>query len=424
MKNIHIAYGHSGMTAQIPESNLLGIYESALPPAAADGYAEVVRAMDNPIDSPPLELLARGKNSCVIIASDHTRPVPSRFIIPEMLRRLRAGNPQIDITILIATGCHRETGKDELTAKFGQDIVDNEKIIIHNADDDRNMITLGTLPSGGALRINRLAVGCDLLVAEGFIEPHFFAGFSGGRKSVLPGIASRETVMANHCAEFINSPFARTGILENNPIHTDMLFAAEKAKLAFIVNVVINSEKKIVRAFAGNMQTAHRNGCDFLKQQCSIPIPPADIVITSNGGYPLDQNVYQAVKGMTAGEAVCRKGGVIILCASCSDGHGGEAFYRTLKEMDSPQKLLENISAIPRHATTPDQWQYQILVRIMAEFHIIIVTQHCDHQMIRDMKFDAASTIDEALKKAFDITGRNAKIAVIPDGVSIIAQRA
>ncbi len=423
MKQVHIAYGKSGMTAQIPDKNLLGVYGSALPPAAADGYAEVVRAMDNPIDSPPLELLARGKNSCVIIASDHTRPVPSRFIIPEMLRRLRRGNKDIDITILIATGCHRQTSKDELVSKFGQAIADNEKIVIHDAGDDRNMVTLGTLPSGGALRINRLAAECDLLVAEGFIEPHFFAGFSGGRKSVLPGIASRETVMANHCAEFINSPFARTGILENNPIHTDMLFAAEKAKLAFIVNVVINGEKKIVRAFAGNMVSAHGKGCAFLKEHCCVTVPQSDIVITSNGGYPLDQNVYQAVKGMTAAEAVCRQGGVIILCAGCSDGHGGEAFYQTLKNMTSPAELLKTISAIPRNATTPDQWQYQILVRIMAGFHIIIVTRHCDHQMIKDMKFDVAGSVEEALTAAYKITGRDAKISVIPDGVSVIVQK-
>ena len=420
MKNIHIAYGHSGMTAQIPDENLLGIYESALPPAAADGYAEVVRAMDNPIDSPPLEQLARGKSSCVIIASDHTRPVPSKFIIPEMLRRLRLGNPQIDITILIATGCHRQTGKDELIAKLGQDIVDNEKIIVHDADDDSAMVDLGALPSGGALRLNRTAVETGLLIAEGFIEPHFFAGFSGGRKSVLPGIAARETVMANHCAEFINSPFARTGILDNNPIHADMLSAARKAGLAFIVNVVINSDKKIVKAFAGNAQSAHLTGCDFLKTHCCIPIPQADIVITSNGGYPLDQNVYQAVKGMTAGEAVCRDGGVIILCAGCSDGHGGEAFYQTLKNMSSPAGLLNTISAIPRNATTPDQWQYQILLRIMTRFKIIIVTRHADHQMIRDMKFDAASSIEEALQIAFKHTSPDAKIAAIPDGVSII----
>ncbi|MBR2624920.1 MAG: nickel-dependent lactate racemase [Lentisphaeria bacterium] len=424
MKKVNIAYGMTGMSALLPEKNLLGVFESQLPPAVADEAAEIRRALDEPIDSLPLEELARGRKSCVIIASDHTRPVPSKFIIPEMLRRLRLGNGQIDITILIATGCHRQTTLKELTAKFGEDIVKNEKIVIHDADDEQNMISCGTLPSGGALRLNRLACETELLISEGFIEPHFFAGFSGGRKSVLPGIAARETVMANHCAEFINDPAARTGSLDGNPIHKDMLFAAVKAKLAFIVNVVINGEKKIVKAFAGNMESAHRKGCEFLRSQCQIPVPPADIVITSNGGYPLDQNVYQAVKGMTAGEAVCRPGGVIILCAGCSDGHGGEAFYRTLKEMVSPATLLDEISRVPRNRTTPDQWQYQILARIMSRYKIIIVTADGDHQLIREMKFEAASSVESALEMAFPIVGEDAGIAVIPDGVAVIVSKA
>lgn len=423
MRKVNIAYGIGGMTALIPEKNLLGVYESQLPPAAADEAAEIRRALDEPIGSLPLEELARGRKNCVIIASDHTRPVPSKFIIPEMLRRLRLGNEQIDITILVATGCHRQTSGEELIAKFGEDIVKNEKIAIHDADDEQSMVFCGTLPSGGALRLNRLALEAELLIAEGFIEPHFFAGFSGGRKSVLPGIAARETVMANHCSEFINDPAARTGSLEGNPIHKDMLFAAGKAKLAFIVNVVINGEKKIVKAFAGNMESAHRKGCEFLRSQCQITVPSADIVITSNGGYPLDQNVYQAVKGMTAGEAVCRPGGVIILCASCSDGHGGEAFYRVLKEMVSPAELLDAISRVPRNRTTPDQWQYQILARIMAKYKVIIVTADGDHQLIRDMQFAVASSVESALETAYSIVGQDASIAVIPDGVSVIVSK-
>lgn len=420
MKNIHIPYGRSGMDLSVPEKNLAGVYTAELPPAASDEAKEVIRAMDEVIGSEKLETLAAGKRNAVIIASDHTRPVPSRYIIPEMLRRLRLGNPEIDITILIATGCHRETTRDELVNKFGIEIVENEKIVIHDSHDDPQLADLGKLPSGGSLRINRLAVETELLISEGFIEPHFFAGFSGGRKSVLPGIAAAETVMANHCAKFINSPFARTGVLENNPIHRDMLFAAEKVKLAFIVNVVINGDKKIIKAFAGDSVKAHAAGCEFLKSRCGIAVERADIVVTSNGGHPLDQNVYQSVKGMTAGEAACKENGVIIIAASASDGHGGKAFFETLSKMSSPSALLEEISSIPAEKTRPDQWQYQILARILEKFHVIMVTHDCDHAMINAMGIKTASTLDEALEAAFEITGKDSSVAVIPDGVSVI----
>ena len=423
MAVIQLPYGKTGMTAEIPDQNLAGIYESFLPPAAADPAKEVADAMDHPIGSLPLEDLAKGKRSVVIIASDHTRPVPSRIMMPEILRRLRAGNPEIDVTILIATGCHRETTRAELADKFGPEIVAREKIVIHDSTDDRMMIKCGVLPSGGDLVLNKLAVEADLLVAEGFIEPHFFAGFSGGRKSVLPGIAAKTTVLANHCAEFIRSPFARTGNLDGNPIHEDMIYAAKKAKLAFIVNVVINGKKEIVRAFAGDMENAHMEGCRFLRSCCCVKVPEADIVITTNGGYPLDQNIYQSVKGMTAGEAVCRAGGVIILAASCADGHGGTAFCETLTRTASPDALLNEISSIPRDQTKPDQWQYQILARILNRFHVILVTKDCDHGMIRNIKMMAASDIGDALDMAFRITGANAKIAVIPDGVSVVAEK-
>ena len=404
----------------IPENNYLGSFAPKSEPASADPAGEVRRALENPIGSESLRELAAKAGNCVIICSDHTRPVPSRYIIPAMLAELRAGNPAIDITLLIATGCHRETSREELIGKFGQDIVDHEKIVIHDSRDDSMLKEAGILPSGGRLILNKLALETDLLVAEGFIEPHFFAGFSGGRKSVLPGIASRETVLANHCAEFIADPHARTGILENNPIHRDMVYAGEQAKLRFIVNTVIDAEKRIVRAFAGDMKAAHAAGVEFCRKQANIEVPEADIVITTNGGYPLDMNVYQSVKGMTAAETVCRKGGVIIMAAGCSDGHGGESFFKALAEAPSPEAILEQTARTPRNATIPDQWQYQILARILKDHKVIMYAPECPAEMLHAMKLETAATPDEALEKAFACCGKNAKVAVIPEGVSVI----
>ncbi|MBQ7479201.1 MAG: nickel-dependent lactate racemase [Selenomonadaceae bacterium] len=420
---LKIPYHKSHVPIEIPDHNFLGVLESDSGSTKMEGSQEeiVERAMDNPIGSAKLEDLVKGKKRMVIISSDHTRPVPSKVTMPILLRRIREANPDIDITILIATGFHRPTTHEELVQKYGEKIVKEEHIVIHRSHEDE-MADLGTLPSGGKLLINKVAVDTDLLIAEGFIESHFFAGFSGGRKSVLPGIASATTVMANHCSEFIASPYARTGILENNPIHKDMLYAAEQAKLAFILNVVIDAEKKVIAAFAGDREKAHLTGCQFVMKMAEVKKQPADIAITTNGGYPLDQNIYQSVKGMTAAEATCKEGGIIIMVSACNDGHGGESFYRTLKEAESPRALLDRVAKVPRNETIPDQWEMQILARILDKYTVFLVTDMCDPQMIRDMHMQHAATFEEAFQRAMEIKGKDASVVVIPDGVSVIVR--
>lgn len=225
----------------------------------------VARSLSDPIGSPKLSELSKGKKHIVVICSDHTRPVPSKVIIPPMLEEIRKGNPEAEITLLVSTGCHRPTTREELEFKFGKDIVRSERIVIHDCDKSP-MVYLGKLPSGGDLIVNSLVAQADLVCSEGFIEPHFFAGFSGGRKSVLPGVASRTTVMANHCSEFIADVHSRTGILEGNPIHRDMVWAARQARLAFICNVVINADKEVIYAVAGNLVSGeHGIGLDKRK---------------------------------------------------------------------------------------------------------------------------------------------------------------
>ncbi|MDY3207451.1 nickel-dependent lactate racemase, partial [Clostridium baratii] len=338
------------------------------------------------------------------------------------LRRIREVNPDIDIKILIATGFHRPTTREELINKFGEEIVENENIIIHVSTDENMLVNVGKLPSGGDLVLNKYAMEAELLIAEGFIESHFFAGFSGGRKSILPGVASATTIMANHCGEFISSPHARTGKLFHNPIHKDMLYAAKKANLAFILNVVIDSEKKVINAFAGDSEEAHKEGCKFVLSLSEVKKVDCDIAIVTNGGHPLDQNIYQAVKGMTAAEATCNPGGVIIMVAACDDGHGGQSFYDNLANAASPRELLDRIAKVPRNETVPDQWEFQILARILDKYTVFIVTDMCDPKMIESMHINHAYTFEEALEKAYKLKGRDAKVALIPDGVSVIVR--
>lgn len=424
MKNIKFPYGRKEIEYSFSDTELSAVLTSSIEDYfPKESQVELVqKALESPVNSEKLSEISKGKNNIVIIASDHTRPVPSKVIMPLMLSEIRKGNPDAKITILIATGCHRGTTKEELISKFGQEIVDSENIYIHDCDETEKLENIGTLPSGGDCEINKIAVDADLLVAEGFIEPHFFAGFSGGRKSVLPGIASRKTVLANHCSEFIDHPCARTGILENNPIHKDMLWAAKKAKLAFIVNVVINSKKEVIYAVAGDVEKAHKKGTDFLSELCGAEACVSDVVITTNGGYPLDQNVYQAVKGMTAAEATVRENGIIIMLASSADGCGGEHFYNQLSGEDDISKTMEKFLSHKRNETLPDQWQSQILIRILMKSRVIYVSE-MDDETIRKMHMIPAQSLDDALKTAREILGRESiTITAIPDGVSVMVK--
>jgi nickel-dependent lactate racemase len=262
----------------------------------------------------------------------------------------------------------------------------------------------------------------DLVISEGLIEPHFFAGFSGGRKSIMPGIAGQNTVLANHNSRFIADVNANTGILNNNPIHRDMLFAAKAARLRFILNVCINSEKEIVQAFAGHPEKAHYEGCEFVKNLLKVRRKESDIVITSNGGYPLDQNIYQAVKGMTAAETCVRKDGVIIMVAGCCDGHGGEAFYNWMTRGKSPEEIMQKILAVPPEQTMADQWQAQILARVLLKARVIMVTDLANKEMVESMHMSYACSLDEAIKQAEAIVGSDSSITVIPDGVGVIVE--
>lgn len=395
----------------------------ALGITSTDQREIVCSAMKHPFGGKKLDDLAKGCNSAVIICSDHTRPVPSKVILPVLLESLHRANPSIDITLLIATGFHRGTTRGELLNKFGEDILNRERIIVHDSTDESMLVHMGALPSGAEFTVNRLAVETDLLLAEGFIEPHFFAGFSGGRKSVLPGICGRKTILGNHCAEFIDSPLARTGILQGNPIHTDMIAAARMVNLRFILNVVLNANKEVVAAFAGDALQAHLEGCRFLASICGVTALPADVVVVTNGGYPLDQNIYQCVKGLTAAEATAKEGAVIIMVAGCVDGTGGDDFYKTLRDTASPAALLAEISRTPSEETKPDQWESQILARILDKHVVILAASCCNRRIVEDMKMLWAPTISGAVDMARWIKGGDASFTVIPDGVSVIIEK-
>ena len=422
MKSIKIPYYRSSLDIHVDEKNL-----EAVITAGTDDYdpgkgeAELVEeALASPIGTPRLSELAKGKQKIVIVTSDHTRAVPSKLTLPILLKEIRSGNPQADITILIATGLHRETTKEEQRRMFGDAIVDNEHIVVNKAFEDDDFAFVTVLPSGAELWVNKTALNCDLLVTEGFIEPHFFAGFSGGRKSILPGICNAVTVNENHSYKAIASPYSVAGVLEHNPIHEDMIYAARKVNVQFILNVALNGKKKVIAAFAGDLEAAHEKGVAFVRKLAQCPSMTGDIVVTSNGGYPLDQNLYQSPKAVATAEACCRDGGVIIMCASCCDGMGGKYFEKLIVK-GTVNEIDEYLSKIPPKETIPEQWCAQIFARILKKHTIILVTTFLDHELVKKANMIPASSPDEALQKAYEIMGKDARVIVIPDGVAVLA---
>lgn len=422
MTTISLPYHTSSLELHVDEKNLKAVIHANTEKYTAE-HTEVglVReALGNPIGTRKLRNLAKGKKKITLVTSDHTRAVPSKITLPILLEEIRAGNPNADITILIATGLHRATTVEEQRNMFGNAIVDRERIVVNDAFAKEDFVFIQTLPSGAELWVNRLAVDCDLLVTEGFIEPHFFAGFSGGRKSILPGICNAATVNENHSYKAIASPYAMAGVLEQNPIHEDMVCAARAVQVQFILNVALNANKKIIGAFAGDLEAAHEKGVAFVRSlaQCSSVV--GDIVVTSNGGYPLDQNLYQSPKAVATAEACCREGGVIIMVASCIDGMGGSHFEKLMLQ-GTQDEIDAFLSKIPPKESIPEQWCAQIYARILKKYTVILVTTYLDHDLVRKANMIPASTPDEALKLAYEKLGKDASVVVIPDGVSVLA---
>ena len=422
MKTIPIPYYTSSLDLHIAEENL-----HALITARTDDYDPrkperqlVEEALENPVGSRKLRELAVGKKKVTLVTSDHTRAVPSKLTLPILLAEIREGSPEAEITILIATGTHRPTTEAEQRRMFGDAIVDKERIVVSDAYADGDFTFIRTLPSGAEFWVHKLAVECDLLITEGFIEPHFFAGFSGGRKSILPGICNLTTVNENHSYKAVSSPFSVSGVLGNNPIHEDMVCAARAVNVQFILNVALNAEKKVIAAFAGDLEQAHEVGVRFVRELAQCPGVTGDIVITSNGGYPLDQNLYQSPKAASTAEACCAEGGVIIMVASCCDGMGGSHFADIMLR-GKPEETDAWLSSIPPKETIPEQWCAQVYMRILKKHRVILVTTFLEHELVRKANMIPASSVDEALEIACQLKGKDARVVVIPDGVAVLA---
>ena len=411
---IRLPYGESFRTVRVPQNNLTGILEKSEPEGLKNEEEAIVASLRNPIGSRPLLERIKETDKAVIIVTDNTRPCPESRMLPPILAELERKIPAENITIIIALGLHPPLEPAAMEKKYGQDIVRNYRVINHDVSD---CVNLGVTTRGTPIDVNRRVVEADFRISTGFIEPHFFAGFSGGRKSIAPGVFSVRSAYKNHGRSMLEHPMARTGILAGNPVHEDMVEIARAARLDFIVNVLLNKKGEITHVVAGDVIEAHEQGCAMEKEIAGVRIEnKADITITTNSGAPLDLDLYQSVKGMETASHATRDGGIIIICSACYDGAGPVDFVNLHHLAYSPQEVLDLIN--DDHPSGV-QWQNQILANIQCKNDVYVVSE-MDGGIIKDMMMTPFSSVDEALESAFRKLGRDAAVAVIPEGPLVI----
>ena len=394
---VKLAYGKTGLEVELPDGPEITVVHPKYVEGLLDPGKVLRQCMQEPIASAPLKDLAGSADKIGIIINDISRATPYDVILPAILKELEAV-PDEDITLFIALGTHRENSDQELSGILGDAAVKRFRIVQNSCEDKSTQIKVGTSSFGNELWINRELYKCDLKVLTGFIEPHFFAGFSGGGKAVLPGMAGLDTIMNNHSAQRIDHERSVWGVTEGNPIAKEVAEAVDKVGNCFLVNVTMNKDKEITGVFAGDVRSAHREGCDFARTFSMAPVPrPFDIVVTSNAGYPLDLNLYQSVKGMSAAAQIVREGGSIIVAADCWDGIPEHGLYgRLLRESKSPQEVLEKIRNAVENKR--DQWQAQIQAKIQLKADVFVRSNNLTDEQIIKAQLLPSSSIEATIE--------------------------
>lgn len=378
----------------------------------------------NPISTPPLkEIVDQRKklNQICIVVSDATRPVPSHIILEALIAELNEyGIKDNQIVVLIATGLHRATYDNELERIIGKNLINRIKYINHNAKDNDSLTYLGDTEDGVPIYINKYYLKSDLKILTGYVEPHFFFGFSGGRKSILPGISGALTIQANHSVENIDSPYSRFGIYENNPMAKNSTEIVRLLDVDFVINVCINEEHRITQVAAGDLEEVHKKLVGYQLNYIFKEIDePYDIVVSGNGGYPLDLNLYQAVKSMGIGEIAVKEGGTIISVNECIDGIGighdkfKDLIFSKMKPEDIYQKVLS------KEIIMIDQWEIQILTRIMMKAEVYVIST-INKDELGNIGLKYAESIETAIRMSLTKHGPNARILILPNGPQII----
>ena len=420
--HVCLEYGRSGLEVELPDDRVIRTlaYKNAAP--LEDPASSVAAVLREPSGTPSLAELARGRSSACIVICDITRPVPNELILQPLLETLeQAGLERDQILILIATGLHRPNEGDELVELVGQSIVDQYRIENHHGQVQEEHTFLGESPRGVPIWIDSRYVAADLKITTGLIEPHLMAGFSGGRKLVCPGIAAIETIKVWHGPSFLEDPRADCGILDGNPVHEENTWIARHTGCDFIVNVVIDSQRRLLKVVAGDMEQAFLEGVDFCRQVVTDKVQePVDIVVTSCAGYPLDTTFYQAVKGLTGALPIVKQGGTIVMAASLSEGIGSPQFEQLFNENTDLEAFVDRI--LNTDYFVMDQWQLEELAKVRRKAKVKIISDGLPSETINRLFVESAPSVEQAVAESLEEYGEEASIAVIPKGPYVLAQ--
>ncbi|HYA15022.1 MAG TPA: nickel-dependent lactate racemase [Syntrophales bacterium] len=420
-----LKYGKKGIPLEIKKTpGFIGILTPSDPEPIKDPAGKIAESYRKPIESKPLDDVARGRKNACIVVSDITRPVPNTFILPPLLKIIEAaGIPRSEITILISTGIHRPSTKEEHIRLVGPDIANLYKVVDHFSKNREDMVEVGKIQGKVPALVNRLYVNADLKILTGFIEPHMWAGYSGGRKSILPGISSIETLEFMHGPEMIAHPSTEYGMLEGNLFHEAGLEIMEKAGADFVVNVTLNTKKEVTGVFSGHPVKAHLIGCDFLARHCVREVDALlDFIVTTNSGAPLDLNFYQTVKGITGAATVVKPQGDIIIASCCNEGAGSPEYKEILNMVDSPSSFICRL--MQKDFFIPDQWCAQETYQIMLDRDVWIYTDGLTTEEVKKYHLHPVKSIPETIQTLLEKHGPNARWAVIPDGPMVILKLA
>jgi nickel-dependent lactate racemase len=417
--NVKLAYGKTGHLIELSDSYDIDIIEPRWVESVKDQTLAITNALLDPYNSRPLSDIVNQGDKIAIIFSDITRATPYNIILPPLLYELR-NIPKENICFFCANGTHRLASDSELIRILGENIVRDFKIIQNDADDPELHKYVGTTSSGNRIYLNKEVLNCKIKILTGFIEPHFFAGFSGGGKALIPGMAFVKTIKFNHSISHLSDNNVSWGITEGNPVWEEIMEAAEFVPGLFLLNITLNSNKEITNVFAGELRAAHEAGCKFTRQSAMAPVDELyDIVITSNSGYPLDLNIYQTVKGMSSASQIVKQGGVIIMAAECWDGIPSNSDYeKILNSVSSVDDLMNFIKA--NESTLKDTWQIYFQALIQQKADVYIFSDKLGESTIKKALFKPVKDISRLVDEIVTEIGLTAKICVLPEGPQTI----
>ena len=418
---VKLKYGKTGIVLNYPETpNFQGVLYPAAVKPLVDPPTELKESLENPIAATSLREIATGRKNAIIVISDITRPVPNRLLLPGILEQLeRAGVSRDSITILIATGIHRPNEGEELIQLVGREIAENYRVINHFSQQPDDMVLVGHVGAGVPAYVNKHYVNADLKILTGFIEPHMWAGFSGGRKSILPGISSLETLKYMHGPEMVAHPKTAYGVLDGNPFHTAGLEIMSKAGADFVVNVTLDTEKRVTGIFSGDPIQAHLQGVEFLSRHCMKNLDqPLDFVVTTNAGAPLDCNLYQSAKGLSGVCGATKEGGVILMATECPEGFGSDEYRAVFEHATTPEAFIEKI--MNKDIFVLDQWCAQETYQVRLKNEIWLYTDGIENETLKKYHFQPVERLEKAVEQLLERFGHDAHWAIVPDGPMLI----